>query len=529
LYAVPDAALLDDGQLADGQPDDGQQELWDSQELLRLAQLRELAIATGAPKEAIRLIESAATADEAMDRLSGAGLVPDEADSFEGMLSWFTPLLEPDCDHLDAEVCGAEFVGELRRAAPPDLDVADVLRGVIQQLPGHKGPEALAMARVLSAVGPAGIRQLAADTATQMAAAGEADMSWAAGLGRPKPGMCFGYADIYGEQRAIVIPYSYGRKKHAIAVLIDYVLGGGIKDCYPVDYTGSLRDDYRKIGEQPDLMFSDLDGGQARKILDAALSREPCPADPEQIEDVENYIDLLRARVELLPLPTATRRVGRAEPSQAKTSQAKTSHGRTGQVPAARRPAAAKNVHRLKVTLRGSKPPIWRRFEVPSDVTLARLHAIIQLGFGWEDCHLWVFETLSGRYGSSDPDLEIRSAESRKLSEVADWPGDKFRYEYDFGDGWEHDIVVEAVQPAEPGVVYPRCIAGRRACPPEDCGGIRGYYKLLNTLANPRHESHEQILRWLGISSPADFDPDRFDLEEASRYLAGISKVLIKP
>jgi Plasmid pRiA4b ORF-3-like protein len=524
LYAVPDLALPDDALLTDGQPSDGQQELWDSQELRHLAQLRELAIATGAPKEAIRLIESSATAEEAMDRLSGAGLVPDEADSFEGMLSWFAPLLEPDCDQLDAEVCGSEFVGELRRAAPPDLDVADVLRDVIQQLPGHQSPAAMAMARVLAAVGPAGIRELAANTATQMSVAGQADLSWAAGLGQPKPGTCFGYADIYGEQRAIVIPYSYGRKKHAIAVLIDYVLGGGIKDCYPVDYTGSLRDDYRKIGEQPELMFGDLDGAQARQILDAALSREPCPADPEQIEDVENYIDLLRARVELLPPPAPAKKA-----SQVRTGHGKTGHGKTSQGPVASRPAAAKNVHRLKVTLRGSKPPIWRRFEVPSDATLARLHAIIQLGFGWEDCHLWVFETLSGRYGSSDPDLEIRSAESKKLSAVADWPGDKLRYEYDFGDGWEHDIVVEAVQPAEPGVIYPRCTAGKRACPPEDCGGIPGYYRLLSTLANPRHENYAQMLQWLGISSPADFDPDRFDLEEANQYLARISKVLIRP
>ena len=513
---------------ADGQSADGQQELWDSQELRHLAQLRELAIATGAPKEAIRLIESSATAEEAMDRLSGAGLVPDEADSFEGMLSWFAPLLEPDCDQLDAEICGGEFVGELRRAAPPDLDVADVLRDVIQQLPGHQGPAALAMARVLAAVGPAGIRELAADAATRMSVAGQADMSWATGLGKPKPGTCFGYADIYGEQRAIVIPYSYGRKKHAIAVLIDYVLGGGIKDCYPVDYTGSLRDEYRKIGEQPELMFGDLDGAQARQILDAALSREPCPADPEQIEDVENYIDLLRARVELLP-PAVAKKASQGRTSHGNASQGKTSHGKTSHGLASSRPAAAKNVHRLKVTLRGSKPPIWRRFEVPSDATLARLHAIIQLGFGWEDCHLWVFETLSGRYGLSDPDLEIRSAESKKLSEVADWPGDKLRYEYDFGDGWDHDIVVEAVQPAEPGVVYPRCTAGKRACPPEDCGGIWGYYELLNTLANPRHENHAQMLRWLGISSPADFDPDRFDLEEADQYLTKISKVLIKP
>jgi hypothetical protein len=529
LYVVPNEAKPDEAeaakaQQADARPADVQPELWDSQELRRLAQLRQLAIATGAPKEAIRLIESSATAEQAMDRLSCAGLMPDEADSFEGMLAWFAPLLEPGYDQLDAEICGSEFVGELRRAAPPGLDVANVLRDVIRQLPAHQGAAALAMARVLAAVGPTQVREIAAEGASQMATAGHADMPWVTGLGTPKPGACFGYADIYGEQRSIVIPYSYGRKKHAIAVLIDYVLGGGIKDCYPVDYTTSLRDDYRKIGAQPDLMFSDLDGGQARQILEAALSREPCPADPDQTEDVENYLDLLRARVELLPRPAAA-----SKSSPSRTTLSRTSPSRTSPSPAASRPAAAKNVHRLKVTLRGSKPPIWRRFEVPSDITLARLHTVIQLGFGWEDCHLWVFETLAGRYGLSDPDLEIRGATSKKLSAVADWPGDKLRYSYDFGDGWDHDIVVEAVQPAEQGVAYPRCITGKRACPPEDSGGIWGYYELLNTLANPQHENHAQMLWWLGISSPADFDPDRFDLDGANKYLARISKVLIKP
>ena len=510
LYVVPDSAPPDDAQSAGIQP-----ELWDSQDLRHLAQLHQLAISTGASKETIRLIESAATAEEAMTRLTGAGLMPGEADAFEGMLAWFAPLLEPGCDQLDAEICGSEFVGEMRRAAPPDLDVADILGEVVRQLAAHQSREALAMARVLAAVGPAATREIAADTASQLAAAGQADMSWATGLGAPKPGACFSYADIYGEQRSIVIPYSYGRKTHAIAVLIDYVLGGGIKDCYPVDYTTSLRDDYRKIGAQPDLMFSELDGTQARQILAAALSREPCPEDQAQAEDVENYIDLHRARVELLPPPATSR----ANPA---------SLSRASRTPAPRRPATARNVHRLKVTLRGSKPPIWRRFEVPSDITLARLHSVIQLGFGWEDCHLWVFETPAGRYGSSDPDLEIRSAATKKLSAVADWPGDKLRYEYDFGDGWDHDIVVEAVQPAEQAVAYPRCITGRRACPPEDCGGIWGYYELLNTLANPRHENHTQMLWWLGISSPADFDPGRFDLDEANSHLAGISKVLIK-
>ena len=489
-------------------PDDAQPPLWDSQELRRLARLRQLAVDTGAPAEAIRLIESAATADEAVEELITAGLMPDEADSLDGMLSWFTPLLKPGCDQVEAEVCGAEFVAELRRAASDDAGVGEVLGDVIEHLIEYDNPEALAMARVMAAVGPPSVRAIAAETANRMVAGGRNDQPWAAGLGRPATGPCFGYADIYGDQRSIVLDFSYARKKHAVVVLIDYLLGGGIKDCYLADYTSKLRDDCRKGDPRREVKFSDLDAATAREILEEALSRDPCPVEPDQIQNVENYIDLVRARVELLPR--------RSMAAGARSPGAR-----------ARRPAA-RNIHRLKVTLRGTKPPIWRRFEVPSDITLARLHTVIQLGFGWQNSHLWVFETPSGRYGSYDPELEIRSAASKSLAAVADWPADKIRYEYDFGDGWEHDVVVEAVQPAKPGLAYPRCTAGRRAGPPEDSGGVWGYYDLLNTLANPRHENHAQTLSWLGIESAAEFGPDRFDLDAANAALARISKVLNK-
>lgn len=466
-------------------PEDPQPALWDSRELQRLARLRQLAVGTGAPEEAIRLIEGAATADEAVEELVTAGLMPSEPESFLGMLSWFTPLLEAGCDQVDAEICGAEFVGELRRASPADADVSEVLSDVLEHLIEYDSPEALAMARTLAAVGPPEVRSVAADTANRMALGGRTDMPWTAGLGRPRPGPCFGYADIYGDQRSIVLVFSYARKKHALVVLVDYLLGGGIKDCYLLDYTSRLRDYYRTIGADPELKFSDLDAGTAREVLDEALSRQPCPVEPDQIQDVENYIDLLRARVELLPR--------RAAPAQAKTTRAAaTATAGAGLGTRGKRAPAPRNVHRLKVTLRGAKPPIWRRFEVPSDSSLARLHTVIQLGFGWKDSHLYVFETPAGRYGSYDPELEIRSAANKKLSAVADWPGDKIRYEYDFGDSREHDVVVEAVQPAQPGVAYPRCTGGKRAGPPEDR------------------------------------DPDRFDLDAAQNALARISKVLIR-
>ena len=109
---------------------------------------------------------------------------------------------------------------------------------------------------------------MAENAAAKMVRAGLADAPWAAGLGFPSPGRCFGYTDIYGEQRSMVITFRYGRKAHALVVLIDYLLGGGIKDCYVVDYTESLRTQYQKLGGDPDIVFSDLEAAEAQAILD---------------------------------------------------------------------------------------------------------------------------------------------------------------------------------------------------------------------------------------------------------------------
>ncbi len=490
-------------------PDNAQSALWDSRELDRLARLRQLAIATDAPGDAIRLIDGAATADEAIELLTGAGFMPTEAESGESLLSWFAPLLEPGSDQVQAEICGSEFIAELRRAAPPNLDVADVLGDIIEGFAAHRRPEALAMMRVLTAIGPAPVRTLAANAAAQMVSDGQADPPWAAGLGFPTVGRCFGYTDIYGEQRSMVITFRYGRKTHALVVLIDYLRGGGIKDCYVADSTESLRGQYQKLGEDPEIVFSDLDAREAHAILTRALVYEPCPVEADQVEDVEACIELLRARVAVLPAAA----------------------GAASQASKSRRSAGPKYIHRVKATLRGAKPPIWRRFEVTSDTTLQRLHRVIQIGFEWQDYHLHVFDTTAGRYGIPDPDgeLEVRSDANKKLSAVADWPGDRIRYTYDFGDWWELDIVVEAVLPAEAGLRYPRCTGGRRAAPPEDCGGVWGYADLLNILADPRHEEYQARLEWLGIRTGAEFDAGAFDCDAVNLDLAIMSRVLVKP
>lgn len=176
-------------------------------------------------------------------------------------------------------------------------------------------------------------------------------------------------------------------------------------------------------------------------------------------------------------------------------------------------------IYQVKVTLEGSKPPIWRRLLVHSDITLGDLHDIIQAAFGWFDYHLHQFIVGDTYYGEPHPDYfdwtEMNDEQEVKLRQIAAGEGSKFRYEYDFGDGWLHQILVEKVLPPEPGQEYPVCIKGRRACPPEDVGGIWGYYYFLEAIQDPEHEEHETYLEWIGD----EFDPDAFDLEEANEAL----------
>lgn len=179
-------------------------------------------------------------------------------------------------------------------------------------------------------------------------------------------------------------------------------------------------------------------------------------------------------------------------------------------------------VHTLKIGLRGARPPIWRRLEVPSRIRLVELSAVIQAAFDWAGYHLWVFETVRGEYGLPDPELGHRDAASVTLRTIAPRAADQLRYVYDFGDDWEHDVVVEAVGPAVAEVGYPRCTGGRRAAPPEDCGGVWGYAELLEILADPGHAEHTERLQWLGLDSAGDLGPASFDVEEINQALGRV-------
>ena len=171
------------------------------------------------------------------------------------------------------------------------------------------------------------------------------------------------------------------------------------------------------------------------------------------------------------------------------------------------------------MTLRDVSPPIWRRLVVPGDTTLAKLHVILQVAMGWEDYHLHGFRIGKKRYGPADYEDVMADEIDESTVTLAEAFGEERKgiYDYDFGDSWEHEIVLEKTTSTEPQAVAV-CLAGKRACPPEDSGGGWGYANLLEALADPTHEEHEEYLEWAG----EDFDPEDFSLAVVNVHLRGL-------
>lgn len=204
---------------------------------------------------------------------------------------------------------------------------------------------------------------------------------------------------------------------------------------------------------------------------------------------------------------------GIAEVGEAKLSKTRT--------PKPKAKSAVNTVYQFKITLVGSNPPIWRRIQV-EDCTLNELHEHIQTAMGWTNSHLHQFEIFEKRYG--DPkllddgfdDFKCIDSTRTKISDITPNAGKRFSftYEYDFGDGWEHEILFEGSPNKEPGKKYPLCLEGARACPPEDVGGIYGFYDFLKALADPKHEQHGDFMEWGG-----GFDAKEFDAGEATKAM----------
>jgi len=173
-------------------------------------------------------------------------------------------------------------------------------------------------------------------------------------------------------------------------------------------------------------------------------------------------------------------------------------------------------IYQLKITLKDTKPPIWRRVLVP-DCTLDDLHYIIQTAMGWGNCHLYAFGIGDTEFMHPDMDsgeLDSADATDTTLGDVITKAKQKFIYTYDFGDGWRHEIVVEKIGQPEPDGKYPICIKACGACPPEDVGGPWGYIEFLAAIADPSHEQHNELMAWAG-----EFDPEAFDIEAVNREL----------
>jgi hypothetical protein len=178
-----------------------------------------------------------------------------------------------------------------------------------------------------------------------------------------------------------------------------------------------------------------------------------------------------------------------------------------------------KKIFQIKIALNGSRPKIWRRVLVRSDLLLSDFHKIIQTTMGWTNSHLHQFIKDGTFYTVRMPDDvfwgEMNNVDYKKIkvSDLLTAENEKIRYQYDYGDNWEHDITLEKILPIDEKKKYPICVAGKMNCPPEDCGGIWGYLNMLKILKKPDHEEYDTYIEWLGEEfDPQDFDKDMVNI-----------------
>lgn len=193
-------------------------------------------------------------------------------------------------------------------------------------------------------------------------------------------------------------------------------------------------------------------------------------------------------------------------------------------------------MYELKISLCGAKPPIWRRVHVKPETTLKQLHVLIQILFGWQNSHLHKFEKIRGRYeypeDPFDEDFGFEDNfggldEKKSINEFLKEPKDKIGYEYDFGDSWEHIILLENKVPKESNKTYPLCVTGRSMAPFDDCGGIGGFYELVDAIENADHPEHEEMKNWLDeVFGITDLSQRKFDKDALNRSITNNLEIL---
>jgi hypothetical protein len=189
-----------------------------------------------------------------------------------------------------------------------------------------------------------------------------------------------------------------------------------------------------------------------------------------------------------------------------------------------------KDIIQLKITLDKTEPAIWRRLQVTKDTTFFELHHIIQIAFGWKNCHLYEFDIDGHRIGAPEdymanvPSTDEGVIDARDITlDLIIELDETFIYTYDFGDSWKHIITVEKFLPKKQELKCPICIDGELACPPEDCGGIPGYYNLLEVLNDTKHLEYKDTKIWVG----RNFKPEHFDVEKVNKKLLRLDKYIM--
>jgi hypothetical protein len=181
---------------------------------------------------------------------------------------------------------------------------------------------------------------------------------------------------------------------------------------------------------------------------------------------------------------------------------------------------AQQPVFQLRVRLEGIDPPVWRRVLVPGGVRLAKLHDIFQAAMGWTNSHLHSFTIGDRLFGMQFDDYPEEELDETEYTVYVALAGSvrRFVYDYDFGDSWTHEVVVEDVSWSPHTLKFGVCLDGQGACPPEDVGGTTGYANFLEAVADPLHEEHDDMLVWVGYK----FDPSEFDVAAANAALQRI-------
>ncbi len=469
-------------------------------------------------------------------------------------------------DPLEAELAGALIVA----MAGGDDAVPAFAQAFIPAIEARGSDAALMMLTAIGAAaggGPEQVAKAAAAAAGRLAAGGVPVPAWARELEQPvRAGSFTRLYDTEGTMSVLVGVFQRAGREHVVMVAVDHHDCGAADDIFILDAADlpaalkDIRDGGRRDGltiktqplGAPEFRWYVEQALQARAVHDADNGDDGGKDAPELIDEDEGpgypvLAVLARSRLAALPQPRKPKGAvvsghgdggqdamqllqqlahlvaGSGGPSALGMDFVAAGRAQPAKLPAKRKKAAGPApVYQLKVSLRGAKPPIWRRLLVPADISLARLHVTIGAAFDWHGGHMHVFETVYGDFGRADRELGHRADGSVTLEQVAPEVRAKFRYTYDFGDDWVHDIVVEKVLDPDPSTAYPRCTGGKRAAPPDDCGGIWGYEELVEVLADPAHPEHEKRLEWLGLTAASRFAPDAFDMEAVNRRLGAL-------